>query len=164
MKRLSIYLLLWAVVAAGCVKRDNTSDSQTPTGPSKTTLVAFQRVTQGSRSAYVQQTTLVATNNRAFDDILARITPDQLIQSPNFTHEMAVAVFLGERLTGGFQIRVTKVTNVDGVLTIEALETIPNLRCAVTQALTQPFEIISVPRQGDSVVLLMTREVGPPCR
>lgn len=164
MKRFSICLLLWAVIATGCVKRDNTSDGQTPTGPSKTTPVAFQRVTKGSRSAYVQQTTVVATNNRAFDDILARITPDQPIQSPNFTREMAVAVFLGERLTSGFQVRVTNVTDTAGILTIEALETIPNLRCAVTQALTQPFEIISVPRQGDSVVLVMTREVGPPCR
>ncbi|MBI1874793.1 MAG: protease complex subunit PrcB family protein [Acidobacteria bacterium] len=163
MKRLSLYLLLSAVVAVGCVKRDNTSSGQTPTSPSRTTPVTFQRVTRGSRSAVVQQTTLVATNDRTFDDILARVVPDQPILSPNFAHEMAVAVFLGERLTGGFQIRVTNVTDTDGVLTVEALETIPNLRCAVIQSLTQPFEIISVPRRGDSVVLLVAREVGPPC-
>lgn len=163
MKTVAALLLLTIVAATGCIKRDQTGTGGTPTAPSNTLPVTFKRVTRGTRSAFIQQSAIVATSDRAFADILARITPDELIKAPNFAHEMAVAVFLGERLTGGFQLRVTNVTETDGVLTVEGVETIPNLRCAVTQSLTQPFDIISVPRQGGSVLLVVTREVGPPC-
>ena len=166
MKKLSAIFLLAVVCVTGCIKRENTTTDggqTSPTGPTTTAPVSFQRVTRGTRSAFAQQTTFVATSDRTFDDLLARTSPDEPIRTPNFTHEMAIGVFLGERLTGGFSFRVTNVTDSDGVLTIEATETIPNLRCAVTQSLTQPFDIIAVPRKGNSVVLSLTREIGPPC-
>lgn len=63
-----------------------------------------------------------------------------------FGEKMVLVVALGDRPTGGYQVRIQEVEERDGRLTVRALETVPGRGCGVTQALTQPVDAVLVPR------------------
>jgi hypothetical protein len=60
--------------------------------------------------------------------------------------ETAVAIFLGERRTGGFTVRVESATPQDGQLVVTYRESVPPAGTMVTQALTYPWTLAVFPR------------------
>ena len=63
----------------------------------------------------------------------------------DFTRDVVVAVAAGQRPTGGYEIAVDRVRQVNGELTIEVVETAPGPNCMTTTSLTQPVDVIVVP-------------------
>jgi len=61
----------------------------------------------------------------------------------SFEGQTLIAVFDREQPTGGFAIEVQAILRDDTQVIIEAVRSIPGASCAVTQALTQPFHIVS---------------------
>lgn len=74
----------------------------------------------------------------------------QVRQTPPRTfdpaREMAVAVFLGERRTGGYTVRIVGATPQDGQLVVTYQESVPPAGTMVTQALTYPWTLAVLPR------------------
>jgi hypothetical protein len=66
----------------------------------------------------------------------------------DFTRDIVVAVAAGQQSSGGHEISVTQVTNANGELRIEVLETSPGPNCMTTTALTQPVDVVVVPAVG----------------
>lgn len=60
--------------------------------------------------------------------------------------EQAVAVFLGERRTGGYTVRVESAGSQAGRLVVTYRESRPPRGTFVTQALTSPWALVVVPR------------------
>ena len=60
--------------------------------------------------------------------------------------EMAVAVFAGERRTGGFSLSVVSASPANGRFVVTYLESPPPRGAMVTQALTSPWALAVVPR------------------
>lgn len=63
----------------------------------------------------------------------------------DFSHDVVVAVAAGQRPTGGYEIAVDRVSNNNGELTVEVVETEPGPNCMTTASLTQPVDVIVVP-------------------
>jgi hypothetical protein len=63
----------------------------------------------------------------------------------DFSRDVVVAVAAGQRSTGGYEIAVNRVSNNDGELSIEVVETEPGPNCMTTASLTQPVDVIVVP-------------------
>ena len=63
----------------------------------------------------------------------------------DFTRDVVVAVAAGQRPTGGYEIAVDRVRQVNGELTVEVVETTPGPNCMTTTSLTQPVDVIVVP-------------------
>jgi hypothetical protein len=72
--------------------------------------------------------------------------PSKALPSVDFQKEMVVAVFLGEKATGGYSVEITKIeeTRQKRVLTVSIRESKPAPDAMVTQALTQPFHIVKL--------------------
>jgi len=83
--------------------------------------------------------------------------------SVDFERDGVVAVFMGERPTGGHGIQVEQVALRDDELLVEVLLQSPGPECLTTQALTQPYQIVSVPRAAEQAIFT-TRSVLVPCR
>jgi len=66
--------------------------------------------------------------------------------------EMAVAVFLGERRTGGYAVRIVSAEPRDGQLVVTYQESAPPAGTMVTQALTYPWTLAVVPRSTLPVI------------
>lgn len=63
----------------------------------------------------------------------------------DFTRDMVVAVAAGQRPTGGYEIAVDRVRQVNGELTVEVVETTPGPNCMTAASLTQPVDVVVVP-------------------
>lgn len=70
------------------------------------------------------------------------------LPSADLARETIVAVFLGEKPTGGHGLDVTSVTSEGGDLYVDVVETTPAADAIVSQALTHPWLVLRVPR-GD---------------
>jgi hypothetical protein len=64
----------------------------------------------------------------------------------DFSRDLVVAVAAGQRPTGGHEIAIEKVAQSDGGLTIHVVETAPGPNCVTTTSLTQPVDVVVVPR------------------
>ncbi len=64
----------------------------------------------------------------------------------DFTRDLVVAVAAGQRSSGGHEVAVDQVTQSNGQLTIEVVETSPGPNCITTSALTQPVDVVVIPR------------------
>jgi hypothetical protein len=62
----------------------------------------------------------------------------------DFTRDLVVAVASGQQSTGGHEVAVDRVTQNNGELTIEVVETSPSPNCMTTSALTQPVDVVVV--------------------
>ena len=73
-------------------------------------------------------------------------------RSLNLAREMAVAIVLGERRTGGFSVDIATARAEDGKLVIQYQEKTPAPDMMVTQMLTAPWVVAVVPRSDLPVV------------
>lgn len=63
----------------------------------------------------------------------------------DFTRNVVVVAAAGQRPSGGHEIAVSRVSQADGQLTIEVVETTPSPNCVTTMAVTQPVDAVVVP-------------------
>lgn len=78
-------------------------------------------------------------------------SPQRPLPAVDFSREPCIAIFAGERPTGGFAARVEQVTESAGGLEVVYRVTAPAPGSVVSQALTSPFQIIAVASRTASV-------------
>ncbi len=82
--------------------------------------------------------------------------------SVDFERDGVIAVFLGEQPTGGHSIRVDRAVLGDDELMVEVVLQSPGPECITTQALTRPYQMVSVPQVAEQATFT-TRSVLVPC-
>jgi hypothetical protein len=78
-------------------------------------------------------------------------TPAPGVPEVDFATHVVLVVALGERSSGGYSIQVTEVASEGYGLRALVCSTAPGGGCAVTLALTQPVDFVSVPAHGAAV-------------
>jgi hypothetical protein len=63
----------------------------------------------------------------------------------DFTRDLVVAVAAGQQSSGGYEVAVDGVTQSNGELTIQVVETSPGPNCVTTSVLTQPVDVVVLP-------------------
>lgn len=63
----------------------------------------------------------------------------------SFPDKMVIVLVDSARPTGGYAIAITAVTPTEQGIFVTAVQTSPGPTCVVTQALTQPYHIVTVP-------------------
>lgn len=71
---------------------------------------------------------------------------DQPAPAVDLTADIIVAVFLGTRPTGGFDVEITGTRREGGVLVVEWRETRPTPGAVAAQVITSPAHIVAIPR------------------
>jgi hypothetical protein len=114
--------------------------------------VSFHTVLKGHRSGVRESVQTVARNQAEWSALWKRhasIEPNPpLPPAVDFAKEIVVAVFLGEKPTGGHDIEITSVEQRDGSLLVSFVERSPQPGGVTTQALTQPFHMVKVAAQS----------------
>lgn len=86
-------------------------------------------------------------------------SPTPTLPLVDFDRYMLVAVFMGERNTGGHGIAMTKITETNTGLVVAVNEVSPGNGCMVTQALTQPYHVVQIPKSNKPVTFTTSRSV-----
>lgn len=63
----------------------------------------------------------------------------------DFTQNVVIVAAAGQRSSGGYDLAVDRVTETDGELTIEVVETTPGPNCVTTAVVTRPVDVVVVP-------------------
>jgi PrcB C-terminal len=120
--------------------------------------VPFSTLAKGLASGVDQPTQVVVRSQNDWAALWSRHMRTQIAPPPppavDFSRDMVVALFLGERPTGDYAIEVTQVERTDTGLAIRYRTTRPDPAAMQTQALTQPFHLIKLPRLDDSVTFV----------
>jgi len=111
--------------------------------------VSFSTVEQGSSSGIREPTRVVVRTSREWLVVWARhAQPIGAVVPPpvDFSRDMVLGVFMGERQTGGYRIEITAVERTAEVVRVRYRTHEPEPAAILTQALTQPFHLVRVPR------------------
>ena len=90
-------------------------------------------------------------------ELFSRQQPVPSLPDIDFSREMLIVVAMGEVNTGGFTIMVDGVYEKEKQLELVVKSTGPGKNCMVTQAFTQPVDIVRVSKSDHAVVF---RETG----
>lgn len=80
----------------------------------------------------------------------------------DFARDMVVLLALGERSSGGYQIRFDALERRGADATVQYTVTTPGPGCMTTRAITSPVDVVRVPRVAGSV-RFAARTVRTPC-
>jgi PrcB C-terminal len=71
----------------------------------------------------------------------------------NFDREMVVGIFLGEKSTGGYEVEIVRAELSGSSLYFYYREKSPPPGAMVTQALTQPFHLVKIPKYRNQKIV-----------
>ena len=140
----------FALLVAGC--------GDLPTAPA----TPFRVLTYGFFSQINEATAVVARSPADWEVLLGKVSAGEPPGAVEFSSEMAVLVSAGTRPSGGYRVRVESVSRQGQTLEVAAVEETPG-RCGAPTVLTQPFEIIAVPRGDLGVVIRWSKRTAPGC-
>lgn len=120
--------------------------------------LSFETTAQGEFSSITRSREVVVKNrddfNTLFQEMGKGFTPPQV----DFNTQMVIGIFLGNRPTSGYSVKITNVSmDLDGkIITVQAVENVPPPGTMVVQVITNPYHLISIPKRDAEVKFIKT--------
>ena len=122
-------------------------------------VVAFETVDQGVHSGIREERRAVIRDGAAWAALWAEHTrgqhPAPAVPPLDFTQEMVVGYFWGEKPTAGYRVELTEVVAEAGRLVVRVEVGPPPPGAPVVQVLTQPHHLVRLPRSELPVEFLV---------
>lgn len=122
----------------------------------------FGELARGNNSHQTERRHMLITDQATllavWRDLDGRMPP-----SIDFERQAVLAVFMGQRRTGGYSIRVDEVVRDGDVLKVGVETRSPGADCITTQALTEPYHLVVIP-SGAVRAEFQSRNVVVSCR
>jgi hypothetical protein len=156
------YLLLPLLVAllGGCASGETLLPNPAEGSAGDRVAIPVTRLTSGppplTVSSGITDSTRVVirdaeTWRATWDRVWSRQTPAPPLPTIDFSREMVVVVGLGTRSSGGYSIVVEGASLAGGTIDVVVQKTSPGANCFVTGALSEPVDIVRVPRRSEPV-------------
>jgi hypothetical protein len=94
---------------------------------------------------------IVARTAAEFETLWKKHAPSQPVPAVDFGKQMVLAVFLGSRPSGGFNVQITSVRSSGKDLVVQWIETRPAPGMSAATVMTSPAHLVTVPRSDDAV-------------
>jgi hypothetical protein len=104
----------------------------------------MRRIGQWTRTGIAEARRLVIRDANAWAEFWSELGVGDRPEV-DFTQNVVVAVAAGQRPSGGYEISVGRVSQHNGELTVEVIETTPGPNCMTSSSLTQPVDVVVVP-------------------
>jgi len=114
--------------------------------------IKVEKEWQGNHCGYTEPERLVIKKEDLWRGVWGKmhrfLVPRPELPVINFEKEMVIAVFMGERKTGGYEIEIIRITEGEKKLIVEVEEKEPPSDSVQTMALTQPYHLIVIPKSS----------------
>jgi hypothetical protein len=120
-----------------------TQQGYAPYGDENATNLEIRRIGEWSHTGIREARRMVIQDANAWAEFWSELGVGDR-PAVDFTRDIVIAVAAGERSSGGYEIAITRVTQVDGELRAEVRETSPGPNCLSASSLTQPVDVIVV--------------------
>lgn len=125
--------------------------------------LSFETIDKRFYSGHTEEKKYVITETKDWSNLWSRVKstsyPKPQLPSIDFTKEIVIAVFQGEKNTGGYEIEITKIVENKRDLTVHVKEVSPGPKGSVSQAFTQPYHIIKLQKTGKKVKFIVNKKV-----
>ena len=153
MKNIIGICIVGCLLVAGCANPENEGQQV----PFQTVENASVSPSQLAGGIYVLRST---TEWSDFWSILkASYFPQPALPLINFSENAVVAVIDSSRTTGGYSITITRMLTSTAGLVVHAVHQSPGPDCVVTQALDQPYHLVTTPVFTGEATLSLTETV-----
>ncbi|MFA6279138.1 MAG: protease complex subunit PrcB family protein [Candidatus Paceibacterota bacterium] len=125
---------------------DTTSNASSPIViEDNPVVISFTKLAQGVHSTVATRTNYLITAESELKELWKMVDANGTVPAVDFNKNYVAAVFAGQKMTGGYEITVSKVedTSVRNVVVTLAD---PGSDCMVTQSTTAPYQIIELPK------------------
>ncbi len=132
----------------------------------------FKTLAQQSRGEHAQKKDYVIRAQADWDKLQKQAFAGQLnstnmrddstLRKIDFSKQMIIAVFQGQKPSGGYSIAITKLSRDDKRLEVFVEEKSPGSGCFTTQVITQPYHLI-VTEKSDRKVVFTRRQINVNC-
>lgn len=126
-----------------------------PPVTSSSTTISFTRVYIGDYGNREERGNHIIRSRDAWE----RVMGDDVEATIDFEHEMALAVFMGQKGSGGYSIQIEKIVKTDANMKVYVKEVSPGPLCAVTAAITAPYEVVKLPATDAKIEFVTEREI-----
>ncbi len=121
--------------------------------------ISFETIRTGIYSNQPEKKNHVIDNTLEWETFWWDMDTTQSLPDINFSESLVLAMFMGERSSGGYSISVNKIIETESALEVFVREVSPGQRCLVTLALTQPYTIVVVEKTGKDVHFTTEQEI-----
>jgi len=110
--------------------------------------VQFDSIGHGYFVSFDEKRMLVINSEKDYEklwnDVYANLDQVPRIPEVDLTKFTVIAVFMGAQKSGGYDIKIDKITNINDKPVIEVTETSPGVNCIVTDAITKPYDVVKI--------------------
>jgi hypothetical protein len=122
------------------------------------------RIAKGYYSGHTDRAFYVIRDQAEFEALWATvystIVPAPPAPEIDFDYVMIVAAFQGLKPSGGYEIAFQKRTIVGDIMQVRIFEYLPPPGCGVSAALTQPYDIVTIPKSDLRIKFKVKQKVA----
>jgi len=145
-------LLLTVFLACSSSKNINMSMKKY----AENTQILYEILIENQTGGFLKEETRIIVDDESLFNIYTYVNrfrePEFPIPEIDFSKESVIAVFMGEKTTGGYAVMVENVIEVDGKLIVKIKEVKPGPKDMVTMAITQPFCFVRINSVGKEII------------
>ena len=148
---------LAALISMLCAVNACVAQDPLPPAPNQMTI-PVTTIQKGNFSGIREPLQVVVRTQDQWNSLWKKHASIQSPPSPppgvNFTAEMVVGLFTGEKTTGGYEVEITGAELKTSMLYIYYVEKSPTSGGMAIQALIQPFHLAKLPRHDTPVIFV----------
>jgi hypothetical protein len=144
---LGVVACSWLSLVRGGVMAESARPPQSQEGAK----VAFRSIEKGTQSNIDSPRQAVARTPAEWAALWKAHDFGRPAPTVDFNREMAAAVFMGSRPTGGFSVEIVSAGERDGSYVVGYRESSPRSDAITVQILTAPYHIVAVPKHSGAV-------------
>jgi len=143
---------------------DTTNHAPAPAAAPASSALAIRRIGQWSTSGVTGPVRLIIRDDSAYAAFWNSLgTGAGARPAVDFSRDIVIAAAAGQQSSGGHTIAVQQVMRVGDGLAIQVVETTPAEGCSMTQALTQPVDVVVVNGAGAQTWSFSETKQAQPC-
>jgi len=122
------------------------------------TQISFETLVEDQTGGYVKEEIRVISDHKSLLEVYNFVNrirkPGFPIPTIDFSKETVIAVFMGEKTSGGYAVSVESVKEEGENIIVQIKEIKPDPKDMVTMVITQPFCFVKINRVVKEVVFL----------
>ncbi len=112
----------------------------------------FETIEKKDFSRNQEQKNYVIKNRQEWSGLWFKMGYTRFAPIVDFTKDMVIAVFQGEKSSGGYDVEINKIIENENTIEVSVIETSPARGCNVTMAFTSPYHIVKIQKSNRDVV------------
>lgn len=137
------------------------------TMPTDGQRISFETVKQARYCGIQQEQRMLVQSAEDWASLWKEIGSNQMpapvLPEVDFSTQVLVTCFMGSRNTGGYVLEIQEVQTKGNTAYVSVKHTKPGPNCFVTEALTQPYHIVQLPKGSLNKAVFVVEEAIKTC-